>query len=156
MGDSDLYLNMTYFLLKESSGRMVEAVSVASDERCPLPFYLLSAFQASMPFIIPFSTVWGIPSSCVSPRGHRWPLRLQGHIGHSGREQGQCHHPDDNCLFSVWLSISTFPGGPKPAPLPSLVVAVLSSSRVQLFATPWKPGFPVLHHLPELAQTPVH
>ena len=37
-------------------------------------------------------------------------------------------------------------------------VVVQSLSRVQLFATPWSstPGFCVLHHLPELAQTHVH
>ena len=28
--------------------------------------------------------------------------------------------------------------------------------HVQLFETPWTPGFPILHHLPELAQTHVH
>ena len=36
---------------------------------------------------------------------------------------------------------------------------VKSLSRVQLFATPMDcstPGFPALHHLPELAQTHVH
>ena len=38
-----------------------------------------------------------------------------------------------------------------------VVVVVQSLSCVQLFATPMDystPGFPVLHHLPELAQTP--
>ena len=33
---------------------------------------------------------------------------------------------------------------------------VQSLSGVRLFATPWTPGFPVLHHLPEFAQTHVH
>ena len=40
-----------------------------------------------------------------------------------------------------------------------VVVAVQSLSHVQLFATPMDcstPGFPVLHHLPELGQTQVH
>ena len=44
------------------------------------------------------------------------------------------------------------------------VVGVQSLSCIQLFATPWTacwrglhtPGFPVLHHLPEFAQTHVH
>ena len=39
------------------------------------------------------------------------------------------------------------------------VVVIQSLSHVQLFATPWTvatPGFPVLHHLPEFAQTHVH
>ena len=38
------------------------------------------------------------------------------------------------------------------------VVIVQSLSRVQLFATSWTatPHFPVLHHLPKLAQTHVH
>ena len=29
-------------------------------------------------------------------------------------------------------------------------------SHVQLFATPWTPDFPVLHHLPEFAQIHAH
>ena len=39
------------------------------------------------------------------------------------------------------------------------VIVVQSLSRVRLFATPGTialPGFPVLHHLSELAQTHVH
>ena len=40
------------------------------------------------------------------------------------------------------------------------IVVVQSPSRVQLFVTPWArssmPGFPVLHHLQEFAQTHVH
>ena len=40
------------------------------------------------------------------------------------------------------------------------VVVVHSLSQVQLFVTPWiaarQAGFPVLHHLPELAQTQGH
>ena len=39
----------------------------------------------------------------------------------------------------------------------SAVVQLLS--RVRLFAAPWTcsmPGFPVLHHLPEFAQTHIH
>ena len=40
------------------------------------------------------------------------------------------------------------------------VFFILSSvqllSRVRLFATPWTPGFPVHHQLPELTQTHVH
>ena len=41
------------------------------------------------------------------------------------------------------------------------VVGFQSIGRVRLFATPWTAcsmsgGFPVLHHLPELAQTHVH
>ena len=37
---------------------------------------------------------------------------------------------------------------------PIVVVQVLSG--VWLFATPWAAGFPVLHYLPELAQTQIH
>ena len=38
-----------------------------------------------------------------------------------------------------------------------LLVVVQLLSRVRLFATPWTvAGFPVLHHLPELAQTHAH
>ena len=36
------------------------------------------------------------------------------------------------------------------------VSSVQSLSCVQLFVTPWTPGFPVHHQLPELAQTHVH
>ena len=34
--------------------------------------------------------------------------------------------------------------------------SVQSFSSVRLFVTPWTPGFPVPHQLPELAQTHVH
>ena len=44
--------------------------------------------------------------------------------------------------------------------LTSTVVVILTLNRVQLFANLWTdcstPGFPVLHHLPEFAQTHVH
>ena len=43
--------------------------------------------------------------------------------------------------------------------LTSLTSIQLTQSRVQLFVTPWTaatPGFSVLHHLPEIAQTHVH
>ena len=36
------------------------------------------------------------------------------------------------------------------------LVVTQSLSCIQLFATPWTAGFPVLHRLPELAQTHVH
>ena len=38
------------------------------------------------------------------------------------------------------------------------ITVIQSPSRVRLFATPWTaaPGFPVLHHLPELAQIHVN
>ena len=43
---------------------------------------------------------------------------------------------------------------------PLTVVVVYSLNQVQLFLTPWisarQAGFPVLHHLLELAQTHVH
>ena len=37
-----------------------------------------------------------------------------------------------------------------------MIVVVQSLSPIQLFATPWIPGFPVLHCLPEFAQIHVH
>ena len=43
--------------------------------------------------------------------------------------------------------------------IPKVIVAVQSLSRVGLFATPRTaitPGFPVLHYVPEFAQTHVH
>ena len=45
-------------------------------------------------------------------------------------------------------------------PLPHDLAVVQLLSHAQLFATPWTncstPGFPVLHHLPEFAQSHVH
>ena len=38
----------------------------------------------------------------------------------------------------------------------AVVAAAQVLSCVQLFGTPWTAGFPVLHRLPELAQTHVH
>ena len=38
----------------------------------------------------------------------------------------------------------------------TLVSSVQALSHVQLFVTPWTPGFPVHHQLPELAETHVH
>ena len=66
-----------------------------------------------------------------------------------------------------WLNLNPLQweiplGNSRPAPVALIpereliVIIVQSLSRVQLFMNSSTPGFPVLHHLPEFAQTHVH
>ena len=73
------------------------------------------------------------------------PLRLL-HTHHGPLQIYRCsHHSTSNTLASSSHLLWT-----------SRVRHNLSLGSIQLFATPWTAGFPVLHHLPEFVQTHVH
>ena len=58
------------------------------------------------------------------------------------------------CVIYIFININKY--GFKLTLVNSIVVVVQSLSHVWLFTIPWTPGFPVLHHLLEFAQTQVH